>query len=245
MTRCLLAVGSNLGDRAATLSEALSSIIKMPHVTLFARSKWHETEAVGGPAGQQSFLNGAVLLDANCSPHVLAAALHKTETHLGRQRKARWDSRTLDIDLLLWGDAVIDSSDLRIPHPRMSFRRFVLDPAAEIAGEMVHADTGWTIAALLKHWQTAPRTIGVVSSDPQLRSWVSDELLKQLSLRGSDQREGQEIKFAKPSEATNASLVITIGGVERLRRPGLRIPSNDRKVVLREALAAIQAAWPE
>ena len=180
MTRCLLALGSNLGDRDKILEHACSELSNLPNCQLLARSRWHGTVPIGGSEGQGDFLNGAVLLETALTPAQLAEALQKTETSLGRQRVVRWDARTIDIDILLYDDLIVDSPELTIPHPRMSFRKFVLEPAAEIAGEMLHPTSGWTIAGLLRHVSQSPRYVVVTASEPRLAAWLNEQLCERL-----------------------------------------------------------------
>ncbi len=180
MPRCLLALGANLGNREKTLQNALREISALPQTRLLARSTWHETPAVGGPTGQHDFLNGAVLIDTDLEAEKLANLLQAIETKHGRKHKVRWAARTLDIDLLLYGEAAIDTPELVIPHPRMTFRQFVLAPAAEIAGNMLVADAGWTISALLDHLRTSARYVAIASTDPQLADWLVGQLCQQL-----------------------------------------------------------------
>lgn len=156
MADCLIALGANLGDRANTLDAALAMIAEHPQLRLLGRSRFVETTAVGGPAGQQPFLNAAARLQTSLEPHGVWALLVDVEQRLGRVRDVRWGPRTLDLDLLLYDDAVLRSPQLEVPHPRMAFRRFVLAPAAEVAGEMRHPTVGWTIDELLAHLDTRP-----------------------------------------------------------------------------------------
>ena len=96
--------------------------------------------AVGGPAGQRAFLNAAARLETSLPPAELLARLQRIEWHLGRTgAKTRWAARTLDLDLLLYDDLVLSTPYLTLPHPRMAFRRFVLEAAAEVAPEMATA----------------------------------------------------------------------------------------------------------
>ena len=155
MATCLIALGSNVGDRRRTLDLALELLDRHPSVRVAARSRWRETEPVGGPAGQAPFLNGAALLETSLEPALLAALLWETEAQLGRTRHERWGPRTLDLDLLLYDDRTIETPRLSVPHPRMAWRRFVLEPAAEIVPALLHPTIGWTIARLLEHLDTA------------------------------------------------------------------------------------------
>ena len=155
MPRSLIALGSNLGDRSATLERAVESLAAVPHSKILARSRWHETAPVGGPSGQQAFLNGAVLLETNLTALPLLEALRAVERTLGRIRDQRWGARTIDVDLLLYDQQVIETPVLSVPHPRMAFRRFVLRGAVEIAPDWVHPTIGWTLRALLMHLDAA------------------------------------------------------------------------------------------
>jgi 2-amino-4-hydroxy-6-hydroxymethyldihydropteridine diphosphokinase len=163
MATCLLALGSNLGDREQTLLAAFSELGAMRAARVVGQSGWHRFAPVGGPAGQGEFLNAALLLDTALPPGQLFENLERIEMRHGRLRRERWAARTLDIDLLLYDDRIIDSPQLTIPHPRMSFRRFVLRPAVEIAPRMVHPAIGWTLEQLSVHLDIAPDRAAVVS----------------------------------------------------------------------------------
>ena len=172
MARCLLALGSNLGDRQAILAGSCAEVAALPGCELLARSRWHTTLPIGGAGGQQAFLNGALLVETTLQPAELAKALQKIESRLGRQRMVRWDARTIDIDLLLYSAATINTCDLVVPHPRMAFRRFVLEPAAEIAGQMLHPSSGWTLAGLLAHLRNSPRYVVVTAVEQPIADWL-------------------------------------------------------------------------
>ena len=137
-----IALGSNLGDRRANLEGAVAALARSPAFTLVRVSPWIETEPVGGPPGARRYLNGALQGRWRGSPPALLALLFATEEAFGR-RRARGERnapRTLDLDLLLYGSARIDSARLTVPHPRMTQRAFVLVPLAEIAPDTVSAE---------------------------------------------------------------------------------------------------------
>lgn len=137
MTIAYLGLGSNLGDRAANLSAAIEAL-DWGDTRILARSGIYETEPIGGPPGQPAFLNQVLSIQTTCSPRELWERCEAGEVALGRsrEREERWGPRTIDIDVLLYGDAVVNDPDLVIPHPRMHERAFVLVPLLEIAPEM-------------------------------------------------------------------------------------------------------------
>lgn len=178
MPVCLLGIGSNLGDRRATLDQAVAQLAALAQVQVRAVSRWHETAPVGGPTEQGAFLNGAITLETSLTPRALLSCLHEIERAAGRRRKLRWEARTLDLDLLLYGPQEYDEPDvpLAVPHPRLAMRRFVLEPAAEIAPDIVDPVTGWTIAQLLDHINTAPGYVAVGGGTAANRSALASAL---------------------------------------------------------------------
>jgi len=137
--RAFLALGSNLGDRAAYLRNAIAELHRLDRVV--AVSPVYETAAEGGPAGQDPYLNAVVELETDRSPRDLLEVCRRLEDAAGRVRGERWGARTLDVDVLLVGDLTVDEPDLQVPHPRMWDRRFVLAPLADLAPELV--PEGW------------------------------------------------------------------------------------------------------
>ena len=158
-TLALIGLGSNLGDRRAILDAGIDTLTATPGIALGAVSSYHETAPVGGPPGQGSFLNAAAAVATTLSPHALHARLAEIEHEAGRVRFARWGERTLDLDLLLFGASVIRGDTLTVPHPRMVTRRFVLEPACEIAPDLIHPLTGWTIAKLFENLDRRPSVL--------------------------------------------------------------------------------------
>jgi 2-amino-4-hydroxy-6-hydroxymethyldihydropteridine diphosphokinase len=157
----LIGLGSNLGDRKANVDGALAALSGRPGVRVRAVSPYHETPAVGGPGGQGAFLNAAASLESTLGPEALLDALNAVEADAGRRRDDRWGARTLDLDLLVFGDLLIDTPRLSVPHPRMALRRFVLAPLAEIAPLSVDRRTGRTAADLLANLDRRPSRLTV------------------------------------------------------------------------------------
>jgi 2-amino-4-hydroxy-6-hydroxymethyldihydropteridine diphosphokinase len=183
MATCLIGLGSNVGDRPGTLDRALGLLDRLPAVRVIARSRWRETTPVGGPPDQGSFLNGAALLETALAPLSLATLLWEIETQFGRVRRHRWGPRTLDLDLLLYDQAVIETPLLVIPHPRMAWRRFVLEPAAEIAPSMVHPTIGWSVARLLEHMNTALPYVALCGPTATAKGRLARRLVHELNRR--------------------------------------------------------------
>lgn len=146
---CAIALGSNLGDSLSYLEGALQVLEKNSGIEVVVRSKWHITKAVGPP--QPDYLNGCALLSVQLSPYDLLKKLQKVEEQFGRVRETYWGPRTLDLDLLLYEDLIINSQDLQIPHPRLAQRAFVLVPLAEIAAHWIEPVSGKTVKELLDY----------------------------------------------------------------------------------------------
>jgi 2-amino-4-hydroxy-6-hydroxymethyldihydropteridine diphosphokinase len=147
-TLCAIALGSNLGDSRAILEAALQSLAATPDITLKARSSWYQTKAVGPP--QPDYLNGCALLHVETPPQQLLETLLAIETQFGRIRRERWGPRSLDLDLLLYDDLILETPTLQLPHPRMRERAFVLVPLAQIAPDWIEPVSGKAIAQLLQ-----------------------------------------------------------------------------------------------
>ncbi|MEN2981640.1 MAG: 2-amino-4-hydroxy-6-hydroxymethyldihydropteridine diphosphokinase [Thermus sp.] len=142
-----VALGGNLGDRAAYLLQALSRLSRLPETRLLRLSPVYETDPVGPP--QPPYLNLVAELDTRLPPRALLEALLGIEQALGRVRREPWGPRTVDLDLLLYGNLVLKEEGLEVPHPRLHQRAFVLVPLCDLVPQGRHPVLGRTFAELL------------------------------------------------------------------------------------------------
>jgi 2-amino-4-hydroxy-6-hydroxymethyldihydropteridine diphosphokinase len=156
-----IALGSNQGDRRAHIEAALRALASLPGTRLIACSPLIETAPVGMREGEGSFLNAAALVETLLAPRDLLDRLLEIEREHGRVRDAAggWGGRTLDLDLLTCGDMVIDEPGLRVPHPRMHQRLFVLEPLAAIAPGLLIPTLNRSVSRLLEELNRSSRPL--------------------------------------------------------------------------------------
>lgn len=143
-----IGLGSNLGDRKARLEEAREEIARMPGTTITKASSLYLTEP-WGKHNQGKFVNQVLEIDTELPPHHLLTCLQEIEIKMGRQRVEQWGPRVIDLDILLYGDLVIDRPGLQVPHPYMRQRLFVLIPLQEVEPEIIFPEDGVTIKEVL------------------------------------------------------------------------------------------------
>jgi 2-amino-4-hydroxy-6-hydroxymethyldihydropteridine diphosphokinase len=134
-----IALGSNLQRPTQQLERALQALAALPECTPLGVSRWYHSTAVG-PGSQADYINGAAALHWHASAQQLLQALQSIEQHQGRTRTVRWGPRTLDLDILLFGDDIIDTATLTVPHPRLAERNFVLFPLNDLAPQLILPD---------------------------------------------------------------------------------------------------------
>jgi len=148
--KAFIGLGSNLGERESMIRSALDDLARLPSTTLVRASSLYDTEPVGD-TDQPGFLNAVAQLETGLSARQLLWNLLLIERRLGRVRTRHWGPRVIDLDLLLYGNEVLDQPDLTVPHPELIRRSFVLVPLVELDPLVVHPVTGETMLAHLSH----------------------------------------------------------------------------------------------
>jgi 2-amino-4-hydroxy-6-hydroxymethyldihydropteridine diphosphokinase len=155
-TTAYIALGSNRGDRRETINKALS-LLGESDITIVRVSTLIETAPLGGPAGQDNYLNAVAEILSRTSAEQLLGIMQSVEDRLGRTRPHKWASRTIDLDLILFGGRIIDKPHLKVPHPLMHQRSFVMIPLVEIAPDLIHPVLGQTMREILDSLQNPSR----------------------------------------------------------------------------------------
>ncbi|MCI0333972.1 MAG: 2-amino-4-hydroxy-6-hydroxymethyldihydropteridine diphosphokinase [Planctomycetes bacterium] len=202
MAKALLGLGSNLGTREETLRAAIAAIEALPDVRVARASEFYTSRPLGGPPGQGDFLNAAAAIETKTPPLRLLDELQDIESRQGRKPAKRWAPRTLDIDLLLYDDEVMETPMLTLPHPRMTFRRFVLQPAAEVAPRMLHPVIGWPVERFLLHLDAASDQVAIVSPSENYRGHFAELIAERFGARPIDRPSFATADQLWPSQLT-------------------------------------------
>ena len=169
MPRCYISLGGNLGAVADTFDRAVARLGKAPGTTVVAVSPYHATRPVGEHSGS-GFLNAAAAVETRLLPLELLDLLQSIEADLGRIRTFHWGPRTLDLDILFYDDALINSLRLVVPHPAAWYRRFVLDPLVQIAPRFVHPERQVNIETLRNRLLPRPLVVTLAGGPPAARA---------------------------------------------------------------------------
>ncbi len=172
----MISFGSNLGSRDCLTTEAARIIAQSPLVDDFFASRLYETPPIGGPSGQEPFLNAVAAFETSGSARDILAMLQETEQKLGRQRKRRWDARSIDLDVVLHGELMGGGTGLIVPHPRYTARQFVLQPACDVAANYRDPRFGWTLSELTEHLSHATPSMALVGGSESMRLELCDRL---------------------------------------------------------------------
>ena len=161
--KAFIGIGSNLGTPAENCEKAIRLLHVPPEIEVVARSSLYESEPVG-KIEQNWFVNTTVAIITSMGPESLLNKIFKIEKAMGRERREKWGPRIIDLDLLAYGDRVIHSTALTVPHPEMAKRRFVLLPLSEFAGDYMHPVENKTIHTLLKELPESPQVRKILST---------------------------------------------------------------------------------
>lgn len=168
MARCLISLGANIGNAAETIRQAADELKRQlgDKTVDFRLSRLFKTPPVGGPSGQPPFVNAVAAFETQWDPWQVWALIRKVESAFGRSRNQRWEARKLDLDILLFGPQRIWTPQLKVPHPRMCMRRFILVPAVDVARNWIDPVSGWTIDRLAAGLRTQPASVVLLASNP-------------------------------------------------------------------------------
>ena len=168
-SRVFLALGGNLGEPRKAFIIACSELQQHPRIELLAASALYLTPPIGGPTGQPDYLNAVVELTTDLHPLELLAFCRQIEDAAGRTREVQWGARTLDLDLLFFGQSILETQALSLPHPRLQERHFVLLPLAELAADFIHPRLECTVASLL---EDLPEPVGITRLEEE---WLAND----------------------------------------------------------------------
>ena len=177
MPSSLISLGANLGNTLETIRAAARLVRESFEGGRICFSSILRTPPVGGPSGQSDFLNAIARIDHDLSVWEVGERIKRIETELGRQRQRRWESRRIDVDLILHGQQLVWTPHLKVPHPRMSMRTFVISPACEVGSELIDPVTQLSIGELSRRLESGTSArIGVVCSTDSLRGQIEKGL---------------------------------------------------------------------
>ena len=215
----LIAFGSNQGDSMQVFEASIDALQRIAGIEVVAYSEPIWTTPVTGTSGsistpsteeQKPYLNAVIRIETRLNPSELHLQTAAIEHQFGRVRAGRWRARTIDLDLLLLGGHVVDTRSLTLPHPRMSFRRFVLEPAAEIAANVVHPTSQCSMAELLKRINSPVKTMALIASSSRVPAAALENFVHLLSKKKSQWKFEKVFSAEKLSQLdSNLTIVVT------------------------------------
>ncbi len=218
VSQCVISFGSNLGERRELITAAAQSISAMDWIDRngidrsneavsdgLRTSRLFETPPIGGPGGQEPFLNAIGVFETTAPARTILDALQQLELQLGRERRIRWDARSMDLDVVLHGKLVGGAVGLVVPHPRYTARQFVLQPACDVAAHFRDPRFGWTLGELTEHLSRGAPSLGMASGSLAVRETLCQRLADEHGIAIRDWKELPEIAEDLSSEGNLSS----------------------------------------
>lgn len=183
MAECLVSFGSNLGQSRDVIAEAAHRVASLADVSDFRASRLFQTPAVGGPPDQPPFLNAVAAMRTSRPARTILEDLQDIEKSLGRKRVTRWGARTIDLDVVLHGPLIGGATELSLPHPRYTARRFVLLPACDVAPDYCDPRFDWSLQRLANHISTPPASLALIGGDRETRRLLCETAESRFGIR--------------------------------------------------------------
>lgn len=247
MFRCLLSLGANIGDALSTIrqaQEALASVLCQPGSIRVSRC--FRTPPIGGPAGQPPFINAVAAIETKLDVWQVWQQIRRIEKELGRQRNQRWEARKIDLDILLYEHQTIWTPHLKVPHPRMCMRRFVLMPAADIADDWFDPVSQCTIGELAQNIRHHAGNLTIVAqhdSNPQtLLVDVANRARAEIR-DGSDQAEKTDVRWI--AKVTYDNLLTQLEQARLAKHELAKLQTAKLLCVLAPAVPVVDVAWED
>lgn len=179
ISQCVISFGSNLGDRRDLIASAAQRVAACDLILdgdALKTSRLFETPPIGGPGGQEPFLNAIGVFQTEAPARAVLGLLQELEQALGRERRRRWDARSIDLDVVLHGNLVGGTTGLVVPHPRYTARQFVLQPACDVAAHFRDPRFGWSLQEISDHLSAAAPSLALVTGRQETRDLLCRRL---------------------------------------------------------------------
>jgi len=213
LSQCLISFGANIGNSLETIHDAASVLQQALQVgpERFRMSRMFRTPPIGGPVGQPPFVNAVAAIETQLSVWDVWEAIQQTELRFGRRRDRRWEARRIDLDILLYDYVRIWTPQLKVPHPRMCMRRFILLPATDVARDWRDPVSGQTIGELSSTLESSAACLTLVSTNQSRAVKVLEEAASQAVAQWRPASETvQASSSTSPTEAPNRSRWVTL-----------------------------------